>query len=369
MDENNVKELSPAEESVSVPGKTGQPVPVCPSEAITPGDNVPAREPSDTLPPDKAPVSPVSSEETLPLSLTYGSHRQVAMGALLGVFIGLAVIVPGVSGAAVAIIFGLYEKLLCAMGDLLRRPCACLRFLLPVLLGALVGFAGGFFGVQKLLDVLPFAVVALFAGLMAGSYPAITGQLSGAVRTPGRIALFILGILIPVAVAIGSVVLPTGAGSLEDPGFGKYFCFLLLGYAVAITQIVPGLSATALLMIFGYFTSLMKAVTPALLHDLPTLGLFLALGVGFLIGLLTFSRVLTALLTRFHAPVFFTVAGLSLGAVVTMFFNPEICAVYTSWARDGIVWWELILGILLFAAALPLAWRLVRLEQGKGIAG
>ena len=54
-------------------------------------------------------------------SLKYGSKKQVVKGGILGFFIGLAVIVPGVSGSAVAVIFGLYEKLLYAFGNFLRR--------------------------------------------------------------------------------------------------------------------------------------------------------------------------------------------------------------------------------------------------------
>ena len=59
------------------------------------------------------------------VSLRYENRRQVAKGGILGFFIGLAVIVPGVSGSAVAIIFRLYEKLLYALGNLFRKFGVC----------------------------------------------------------------------------------------------------------------------------------------------------------------------------------------------------------------------------------------------------
>ena len=62
------------------------------------------------------------------LSLRYENSRQVAKGGIFGFFIGLAVIVPGVSGSAVAIIFKLYEKLLYALGNFLRKFKTCLFF-------------------------------------------------------------------------------------------------------------------------------------------------------------------------------------------------------------------------------------------------
>lgn len=63
------------------------------------------------------------------LSFRYENRRQVAKGGILGFFIGLAVIVPGVSGSAVAIIFKLYEKLPYALGSFFRKFKTCLLFL------------------------------------------------------------------------------------------------------------------------------------------------------------------------------------------------------------------------------------------------
>ncbi len=66
------------------------------------------------------------------ISLRYENKRQVAEGGILGFFIGLAVIVPGVSGSAVAIVFKLYEKLLYALGSFFRKFKTSLLFLLPI---------------------------------------------------------------------------------------------------------------------------------------------------------------------------------------------------------------------------------------------
>ena len=110
------------------------------------------------------------------LSLKFANRKEVLKSALLGAFIGLAIIVPGVSGSAVAIIFRLYEKLLFALGNLFRRFGECLRFLVPIVLGAFVGLIIGFFSVRGVLNRAPFAVIALFAGLMFGAYPSVTDR-------------------------------------------------------------------------------------------------------------------------------------------------------------------------------------------------
>ena len=121
--------------------------------------------------------------------LKYENTAQRLKGGVLGIFIGLAVIIPGVSGSAVAIIMKLYEKLLYAIGNILRSFKKCFWFLLPIAIGAAAGFIVGFFAVKLLLEVMMFAVVALFAGLMAGAFPAVKDELKGEKHTPLRIAL------------------------------------------------------------------------------------------------------------------------------------------------------------------------------------
>lgn len=312
----------------------------------------------------------VSKEEIaskVEVSLAYENKKQILKGGLLGVFIGLAIIVPGVSGAAVAIIFGLYEKLLFAMGNVFKKFKKCFMFLLPIIIGGIVGIVGGFFGVKQLLNLFPFTVIALFAGLMFGSFPAISDQLEDKSRTPLRNILFILGILIPIAFSVISVVSGGAERTLENLRIFHYIMFIVLGYAIAITQIVPGLSATALLMIFGYFTPLMNSVGFGLLQNIPVLMVFVCLLVGFIAGLLTFSKILSGILEKYRTNSFNLIAGLSLGAAITMFFNPETYAVYVGWAEQGLPVVEFICGIILFVAGIFLAYKLVKYERDKNV--
>lgn len=301
-----------------------------------------------------------TAEASAEPDLSYKDGKAVAKGGLLGFFIGLAVIVPGVSGAAVAIIFRLYEKLLFALGNILKKFKKCFKFLLPIVIGGILGFVGGFFGIKKLIDLIPFAVVALFGGLMAGAYPAVTDQIKGEKKTAPRILLFILGLLIPVAASLVSVFVYGGNNSLDNLSVWHYLLFLCLGFIVAITQIVPGLSATALLMIFGYFKSIMASVSLTYWKsNLRVFIVYVCLVAGFVIGLVTVSKLMSHILERYKTPSFFCICGLSLGATVTMFFNPDIYAVYTGWATSGVNVWELILGIALFVGGIFAAYSLV----------
>lgn len=298
--------------------------------------------------------------------LRYKNKKEVAKGGVLGFFIGLAVIVPGVSGSAVAIIFRLYDKLLYALGNILKKFGKCLRFLLPVGIGLVIGFVLGFFAVQKLIDLVPFIVIGLFAGLMLGAFPAVSAEIKGEKKTPARLALFLAGLAVPVAFGIVSTLCVPGGRGVENLQFYHYILFLVLGAAVAVTQIVPGLSASALLMMAGYFSALMDSVHLSYWQQNPAVfGVYACLVVGFLAGLIGFSKALSSLLSRRRVPSFFAICGLSLGSVITMFFNPDVFAVYQSWASGGVEVLDLVLGILLFFAGAACAYLFVRKERNK----
>ena len=299
-------------------------------------------------------------------NLKYKDGKEFCKGGVLGFFIGLAIIVPGVSGSAVAIIMKLYEKLLYALGNLFKKFKKCLLFLIPIGIGAAAGFILGFFGVYKLLNLMMFAIVALFAGLMIGAYPAIYDQIKGEKRTPTRMALFIAGVLVPIAISVISVFANDGTRSLENLQVYHYIIFLILGYAVSLTQLVPGLSATALLMMVGYYTPLLNSVmnwqtNPAVF------AVYACLILGFVAGLLTISKGMSALLQRHKTATFYCVAGLSLGSIVTMFFNPEIYEVYCGWADGERFWLDLLVGAILLVVGIFAAYMLVRIERKKSL--
>ena len=89
----------------------------------------------------------------------------------------------------------------------------------------------GFFGVRELLHLLPFAAVALFAGLMTGAYPAVTDQLKGARPQKAHIVLFLVGLVVPILISAGE-------RSLDHPGAGQYILFLVLGIVLFAIGVV-----------------------------------------------------------------------------------------------------------------------------------
>ena len=210
-----------------------------------------------------------------------------------------------------------------------------------------------------------FVALALFAGLMFGAVPAVTDEIKGEKKTAPRILLLIVGFCVPVAISLISSLVLAGERSLENLNAWQYILFVVLGFIVAITQIVPGLSATALLMAFGYFTPIMQSVHLSYWQEDPAVfAVYACLAVGFLLGLVTFSRLLTTIFAKWRKGAFFLIVGLSLGSIVTMFFNPDVCAVYEAWGTQLNVL-DLVLGLVLFVVGVVIAYLFVKYERKK----
>ena len=310
-------------------------------------------------------------KESLEIALIQYNKKTWCKSALLGFFIGLAVIVPGISGSTVAIIFKLYDQFLYALGNLLKKFKQCFIFLLPIGIGIVVGVLLGFIGVKWLLEILPFAIVCLFAGLMTGAFPAVSDEIKGAKKTWGRVALFALGLLIPVALGCASALLSNSAQASTTDVFANIQWWhvglgLLIGAVMGITQIVPGLSASAFLMAVGWFQSLVQSVSMTYWKNNPFIFLvYGALAIGFIGGILAFSKLLTNVFAKARHTAYSMIIGLSLGSILSMFCNGDIVETYASWAAGGAFALDVCLGIALFALGVIGAYLLVRYQRKK----
>ena len=313
------------------------------------------------------------SDEGFEIALIKYSKKTWSKSAVLGFFIGLAVIVPGISGSTVAIIFKLYDQFLYAIGNLFKRFKKCFLFLLPIVIGIIIGCLLGFVAVKKLLALLPFAITCLFTGLMCGAFPAVSDEIRGAKWSKRRIALFSVGVLLPVAMGCLSAVLTlrengSGGDLFAVIDFWHVLLAVFVGAIMGITQIVPGLSASAFMMALGWFAGIVESIDFAYWQTNPQIFIvYGALAVGFLGGIFLFSKLLTFLFTKVRHTAYFTIVGLSLGSILAMFCNGDIVEVFAAWkagtAANPVL--DIVLGVVLFALGVVAAYMLVRYERRK----
>lgn len=292
--------------------------------------------------------------------------KSLAVAVLLGFFIGLAIIVPGVSGSTIAIIFGLYTSMLYAIGNILGDFKRCIRFLLPIGLGVVIGFVAGFLVIQRVFEAFLFQVICLFVGLMIGAVPALTKEIKGEKLNLGRGILFAVGLLIPIAICVISIILSSGGSS--ETVFTEFtalqiILYFPLGFVVAITQIVPGLSATAVLMAFGQFRPIINSLHADYIIENPTvIALYASIGAGFVVGLVCISKAFSAILSKYKATSFFMVIGLAFGSIASMFINSDVYELYVEWFNTSVPVADVTVGIVLLIVGFIGSYALTRYE-------
>ena len=93
------------------------------------------------------------------MELKYKSPKEVLINIFVGVFIGLSVIVPGISGSTIAITMKVYDKGMYAFSHMFKEFKKCFLYALPVLVGIGVGFFSGVLAVKLLLEYFPFMTI------------------------------------------------------------------------------------------------------------------------------------------------------------------------------------------------------------------
>ncbi len=270
------------------------------------------------------------------MELKYKSVKDVLISIFVGFSIGLSVIVPGISGSAIAMIMKVYDKLMYAFSNIFKKFKACVLFLIPIIVGIVVGFGLGVILVKILLEAFPFITICFFVGLMIGTYPILFKEIKGEALKVNKALLFVAGVIIPLI--FSAVSLLSGAdNSLANLNFLHYLLFFVIGILISLTQLIPGLSATVLLMIFGYYSALMENIGFELLGNFELLLVYVALFVGFVVGVLLFSKIINKLLETQRKPFFFVICGLSVGSVVSVFLGSDCMEIYKSWTTKAMI--------------------------------
>lgn len=298
-----------------------------------------------------------------------------------GFFIGIALIIPGLSGGTLAIYLGIYEKLLHAIGHIFSDMKKSLQFLIPLFIGIGISIVALANLLGFLIDLNSLIVLLFFMGLLVGGikdiYEKATPQ-QDSIQPSSIIAGVISFSLIILLIVFGKLSSTTGIATF-DITFGSIVLLFFLGMAASMTMIVPGVSGSALLIVLGYYTAIVTNVIGNV-FDFSLLGynlqVIIPFGLGAAVGIILFSTVIEYALQHYTKQTYFAIMGFILGSVIAIFFeikdpstglthdvqNP-IYTHFFDFLGDNIL--SLIVGIVLFIAGFIIARRLTQLEGIK----
>jgi putative membrane protein len=239
--------------------------------------------------------------------------------ALKGMAMGIAEVIPGVSGGTIAFITGIYERLINAIKVFLSpAPLQVLRknglrafwihidgnFLLGLMTGMAAGVIVGVFGVSLLLESYPVLLWAFFFGLIVASAIYIGRQVDR--WSVVEVAGLILGTILAFYITIAT----------PAQGNEALWMVFLSGVIAVSALILPGISGSFMLLLMGMYTLIIPAVKEALRTQEPrSLLILLTFAVGCLVGLATFSRLLSWTFRRYRETTLAVLTGFMIGSL------------------------------------------------------
>lgn len=219
---------------------------------------------------------------------------------LQGIGLGVAIILPGLSGGTAALIMGIYDELVHDFSHFRWRPY------LPLVTGVVIGLLGGARGTAWLLAAVPNLLAAFLLGVILASAWRVFRRHD----RPGPVAMGAWFIGIGVALAIARESLGQTGGTVVSASLGKVF---LGGSIASAAMMLPGMSGGTILIMMGLYDDMLAALNS---FYLPILGVFCT---GALIGMFVVARLVSILLARYPVVTGLFLGGMILGSARAVF--------------------------------------------------
>jgi len=271
---------------------------------------------------------------------------------LKGMLIGIANVIPGVSGGTIAVAMGIYEQLIHSINYIIKEFKKSVKFLLPIGIGVAVAILA----FSKLVDFCftnyEINTTFVFVGLILGALPALFKKMKGEKIGIKSVAGFILGFSLIVAMAF----MKEGTGSDVFPSQNPLI-LLVIGAIASMTMIIPGISGSLVLAILGFYRPVIATVssfTDKLLHfnlaemwhEIIILTFF---GIGVIIGIIVFAKLIEFLFERYKNVTYSTIIGIIVASPIALLIN-------LNFAGLGILHYGMI--VLFFAIGFGVAMKL-----------
>ncbi|GBD80301.1 putative uncharacterized protein [Tetragenococcus halophilus subsp. halophilus] len=257
-----------------------------------------------------------------------------------GMFIGSGFILPGVSGGALAAIFGIYERIIGFLAHITRNFKENVLFFLPVGLGGLTGIFILSFVVSFLLGSYASIILWFFVGCIVGTVPALWNEAGKKGRSKREI------IILTISFIAATIFLWKGASLFTEVPQNTW-TWMLAGFLIALGVIVPGLSPSNFLIYMGMYKAMADGFKTL------DLSVIIPIGIGGVITVLSLSKVIDYIFSKAYPQLFHFIMG--------VVFASTIMIIPTDYNDFGVLDYGACVLMLVLGAALG-AW-MSRLEE------
>lgn len=254
---------------------------------------------------------------------------------LKGIMVGIANIIPGVSGGTIAVIVGVFDRMLEALNTLFKKFKENMKFLIPLGLGAV-------FGILALSRIMEYCLVKFelptnffFVGLVVGSVPLIYKKVDDNITKvkPVYVIPFIIGAGSVIALSVVQTFFvnteATATAAIPEMSVSTVVMFLLYGVIASVAMVIPGISGSLVMVLLGAYDKVIAAIngltsfgdTQTMIESFLVL---LPFGIGIVFGVFSVAKVFALLLKKFPGATYVAILGLMVGSCVALLINMEL---------------------------------------------
>ena len=235
---------------------------------------------------------------------------------LKGMVIGIANVIPGVSGGTMMVAMGIYDKLIHCITHLFSELKKNLLFLAPIAVGMALAIVGSSFTIEKMFELFPFQTSLLFVGLVVGGLPAMWKNVKGKPIKLGHIITCVLFL----ALVVGMALLGETEGKAAELTFNLVNSVKLffVGVIAAATMVIPGVSGSMVLLLLGYYNPILSTINAFIRAgvslDIPGImagiGVLAPFGIGMVIGIFAIAKLIEIIFAKFPLYAYWGIIGL-----------------------------------------------------------
>ena len=243
---------------------------------------------------------------------------------LKGMLIGVANIIPGVSGGTMMVSMGIYDKLIHSLTHLFKEFKESMKFLIPIFIGMGIALVGLSFIIEPAFEHFPLQTSCLFIGLIVGGLPAMWQKVKG----KGMKISYIIPFLVFFAVVVGLAAMGEKEGNAADLTFSLWSVIKLfvVGVIASATMVIPGVSGSMMLLLLGYYNPIVGAikdfVTALVSFDIQGIlrgcGVLVPAGIGIVVGIFAIAKLIEVIFEKFPLQAYWAIIGLIVASPIAV---------------------------------------------------
>lgn len=241
-----------------------------------------------------------------------------------GFIMGIANIIPGVSGGTLALTLGIYEQFIGAISHFFSNLKENIKFLLPIAIGMVLAILTMSNVISSAFDNYPIPTTLFFMGLVIGGIPMLVGKVKKTEEAK-QISSYVImaltfGLVMVLAFSEEIFGGTLGNASFDNLSVFGYLWLSFIGMIAAATMVVPGVSGSLVLMLLGYYLPIINVIKELTHFENVLPNFFVAgfFGVGVLVGIVLVAKLIEWLLAKHEKKTYFGVIGFIIASVVSI---------------------------------------------------